>query len=432
MSEQLQREKNYTVQETAEPKNRAEQFQESARMVLGGEMQGIVMRESGSLRIFNADEMLTYEGYKPEQECLKGLVCRESQELEIIAPCFSKFYNLGEKEENDQKFYQLLKQEGSVIYLPEKVDGTNIRLYVNPDTQEFSAATRNMIDGGKEGGDLSGANIHFGNETLAIAKEKFPNVLDQGLLGRFTPVFELIHPENRIVTNYGDRKDLVLLSVFDKDQACRELTRKELEEFAEQYKLNLVDTIKIDINNWDETLQQLQAMWQGTDKEGTVVTVESNGEVVFRIKVKSPEYLQLMRAMKPCTLNKTKELVDALETKTWEVLREKLHEKYPDLPEEVMMGYEIHFRSYERYLDFIDKKITEVVNFYNEFMAENYQNIKTQKDFAMAIQERSDKSFFFLLKRFGPERLEESRLIIAEELKKGLSLRDFVNLNKNI
>jgi hypothetical protein len=406
-----------------------EHFINAAKMVLEGKLSGINVREgNGGLKLFNAGPMLIYEGYQPEQEYLKGLICHESPEgLKIVAPCFRKFYNLGEKPDNDQRFYQLIQDPDVVVNFPEKIDGTNIRFYVHPKTGEIKAATRGMIDGGKdpdEEGFGEAANIHFGQESLKIAQEQFPQVLDKDLLERFTPIFELIHPENRIVTNYGQRRDLILLAVFDKQKRCRELTRRELMEFSEKYGLHLVDTLHVSSSNWDEALKELQQQWEGTDKEGVVVTVEQGGEVVFRIKVKSKEYLELMRAMKSCTLNKTMELIAELKATSWEELKSKIHERFPNLPEEVMMGYEAHYQTIESYNNEIARQADSMIASYNEFILQNHQ-ITFQKDFALAIQNRPDKPYFFLLRKFGPEKIDEARSRIIEQLKKGQPIKEF-------
>lgn len=406
-----------------------ENFLNAAKMVLEGRLSNINIRENGGLKLFNAGTMLIYEGYQPEQEYLKGLICYESPEgLKIIAPCFRKFYNLGEKPENDQKFYQLLQEPDIVVNFFEKIDGTNIRFYVHPETGEIKAATRGMIDGGKdpdEEGFGEAANIHFGQESLKIAQEQFPLVLDKDLLERFTPIFELIHPQNRIVTDYGERRDLVLLAVFDKKNGCRELTRQELEKFAVKYGLHLVDTLRVSSSKWDEILKELQQSWEGTDKEGAVVTVERKREVVFRIKVKSKEYLELMRARKSCTLNKTLELISELQTTTWEDLKNKIHERFPNLPEEVIMGYETYYQVIESYNTEMARKADLIIASYNDFVSQNLQII-SQKDFALAIQDRADKPYFFLLRKFGPEKIDEARLRIIEQLKKSQSIKEFV------
>lgn len=406
-----------------------ENFLNAAKMVLEGKLSGINVREgSGGLKLFNAGPMLMYEGYQPEQECLKGLICHKLPErLEIVATCFHKFYNLGEKPDNDQRFYQLIQEPNIVINFPEKIDGTNIRFYVHPETGEIKAATRGMIDGGKdpdEEGFGEAAHIHFGQESLKIAQEQFPQLLDKDLLEKFTPIFELIHPQNRIVTDYGDRRDLVLLSVFDKQNGCRELTRKELMEFSEKYGLHLVDTLCVSSSNWDEALSELQQQWEGTDREGVVVTVEQSGEVAFRIKVKSKEYLELMRAMKFCTLNKTLELITELQTATWEDLKSKIHERFPNLPEEVMMGYETHYHTIESYNTEMEREANSIIAAYNKFVSQNPQ-ITSQKDFALAIQERLDKSSFFLLRKFGAEKIDEACLRIIEQLKKSQPIKEF-------
>lgn len=373
--------------------------------------------------------MLMYEGYRPEQEYLKGLTCHDSPEgLKIIAACFPKFYNLGEKLENDQKFYQLIQEPGTVINFPEKIDGTNIRFYVHPETGKIKAATRGMIDGGKdpdEEGFGEAANIHFGQESLKIAQEHFPQVLDGDLLKKYTPIFELIHPQNRIVTDYGERRDLVLLAVFDKQNGCRELTRKELVEFSEKYGLHLVGTLRVGSSNWDEALKELQQQWEGTDKEGTVVTAEKNGEIVFRIKVKSKEYLELMRAMKFCTLNRTLELIAELQTATWEDLKSKIHERFPNLSEEAMMGYEAHYQTIKNYNAEMARQADSIIASYKEFIFQNPQ-VASQKDFALAIQDRADKSSFFLLRKFGLEKIDEARLRIIEQLKKSQPIKEFI------
>lgn len=330
-------------------------FINAAKMALEGKLVGINIREdNGNLKLFNAGPRLIYEGYTPEHEYLKGLICQISPKdgIKVVAPCFRKFYVLGEKPHIDQKFYRLTQQSDIIINFPEKLDGMNIRFYVHPETGEIKAATKGMLDGSDEP-DEDGfdrvTTIHFGQESLKIAQEQFPQILDKELLTRYTPIFELIHPKNRIITDYGNRRDLILLAVFDKQHGCRELTRRELVVFAEQYGQHLVGNYEVKSSNLDETLKELQQQWDGTNKEGTVVTVEQNGEIAFRIKVKSKEYLKLMWAMKFCTLNKTIELIDEWRVNSWEDFKSKIHERFFNIPEEVMMGYETYYYTIEKY-----------------------------------------------------------------------------------
>jgi len=406
-----------------------ENFINVARKVLAGELTGInVEKGDGNLRLLNADRLLIYQGYTPEQEWMKGLICRELPDgsLEIVAPCFHKFYNLGENPGTDQRFHDLVRRPEAKVHFPEKIDGTNIRFYVD-EAGKIRAGTRGMLDGGRDPDEEDGkgaANIHFGQESLRIAQERFPDLLDKDLLKRYTPVFELIHPENRIVTDYGDREDLVLLAVFDKQNGCRELTREELSIFAKEHGLHLVGTYAAPSPDFDEAVAGLRRQWEDTDKEGTVATIEENGEVVFRLKIKSRTYLELMRAMKFCTLKQALGLINETEAKSWEEFKQRVHEKFPTAPEEILMGYEIHYRTMEEYNAGIERQIDAIVADYRTFVDQHPQAV-SQKDFALMIKDRPDKAFFFLLRRFGLEKLEEMRPRIIEELKKVQPIKDF-------
>lgn len=65
-------------------------------------------------------------------------------------------------------------------------------------------------------------------------------------------------------------------------------------------------------------------------------------------------------------------------------------------------------------------------NFLSTFAKMKY----AQKDFALAIQNRQDKSFFFLLRKFGPEKLSEARTRISEQLKKQNPIKEFAASSK--
>ena len=91
--------------------------------------------------------------------------------------------------------------------------------------------------------------------------------------------FELIHPENRIVCNYGYREDLTLLSV--RDSEGRELNLAEFSEF------NVVETISLGITKYKD----LKEIKIPDDEEGYVILFD-NGN---RVKIKGDEYCRLHR-----------------------------------------------------------------------------------------------------------------------------------------
>jgi hypothetical protein len=79
--------------------------------------------------------------------------------------------------------------------------------------------------------------------------------------------------------------------------------------------------------------------------------------VIYRVKVKSPEYLQLMRLMAFCTYERTVDLLDANpDVQTWEALAELLQQQGRDrVPEEVLAFYRQHWERFQLYLSNLDR-----------------------------------------------------------------------------
>jgi RNA ligase len=124
----------------------------------------------------------------------------------------------------------------------------------------------------------------------------------------FTPVFEGIMPDLRIVVNYGKREQLVLLALINIE------TGEELSPEAWGEEFNL-DTPK----RFGMTLEQAKTHTlreharDVVDEEGYVLTWYRPGMTPFRLKMKFIEYLRLHR------------LVTNVSPKhIWEVLRDGL------------------------------------------------------------------------------------------------------------
>lgn len=121
--------------------------------------------------------------------------------------------------------------------------------------------------------------------------EKYPNFVPPAGL---TYLFEIIYPENRIVVDYQDREEMVLLSVLDAEGQDAE------------YWFNKAEFPKARVFNGiaDFTTINTDPQFQG--EEGFVVRWE-NG---FRAKVKAEEYCRLHR------------LITQVSTRSiWELLR---------------------------------------------------------------------------------------------------------------
>lgn len=161
------------------------------------------------------------------------------------------------------------------------------------------------------------------------------NYADQILAERNTPlweldrnlnfIFELIHPDTRIVVDYGNTKDLVLLAVIDQYGTERDISYyKDIFTLVEE-----VEFCSVDIEAGDEPIiydTKHLSDWESVkmlvedDEEGYVIKFAS-GE---RMKIKGDEYCRLHRIV---TMTSSYDI--------WETLRDnkditELLERAPD------------------------------------------------------------------------------------------------------
>jgi hypothetical protein len=185
-----------------------------------------------------------------------------------------------------------------------------------------------------------------------LAEKHYPSLCEvrkefEGL----TLVFEFIHPETRIITNYGNRKDLVLLACFDRRE-YRYRTLAELKEIARANRLVAVDELSPTGNTLGEQIDGLLASIAGTDQEGTVIAIERGHQLVYRVKVKSPDYLRVLKLVVTCTYAKTVEMMDAHpEWTSWADMEKHLNGLGREqVPEEVLEFYHEHYNTHAEYL----------------------------------------------------------------------------------
>jgi RNA ligase len=105
---------------------------------------------------------------------------------EIVARPLDKFFNWMERGR---------KAKGHIVTVTEKVDGSMGILYRHDG--KFRVATRGSFNSEQAQWATEYLNTHFNLEGL-----------DESL----TLIFEIVYPQNRVVVDYGDREDLVLLA----------------------------------------------------------------------------------------------------------------------------------------------------------------------------------------------------------------------------
>lgn len=183
----------------------------------------------------------------------RGLIV--DSEYNRISNPFPKFFNFDQHKKEEIPNLKFVAHE--------KLDGSFISLFYH--YGQFDLASR---------GSFSSDQAKWAYD---IYEAKYKDArLDRNL----TYIFELLHPKNRIVVDYGDVEDLALLAVRDIETGYD----YDIEDFdlpfrkAKSYKFDDIETIKnLNLDN----------------EEGFVIRFE-NG---FRVKVKFDEYVRLHRIL---------------------------------------------------------------------------------------------------------------------------------------
>ena len=370
-----------------------------ASAALSGRISDIIIRREGDVALLNAGRELMWTGYSPEAEFLKGLIVetRGNTAVRLVAGCLAKFYNWTENADNDRAFGVALALPGAQIVATLKADGSNLRSWVNPRTGQVEFATRGTLRSNPE----ETGGVDYSNLARAIAAARYPALLDANLVSRYTVVCELIHPTARILTNYGQTQDLLVITVIDLADA-HELTRAEVTAFCAQHRLALIDALPFEGgNSLTDALTGLRHRFAGTDLEGAVVAVEHPSlPAPFRLKIKGETYLRMLALMRRCTLRGTVEKLYTYRINTWPELLGILKSETPDLPEEVVGAYRTHF---ERWAMWERENYVEAAQVLAAYQAlpPNVLNAD-QKTFALAIANHPLRPFFFTIRKAVP------------------------------
>jgi len=190
----------------------------------------------------------------------------DPSEPKLVAYPFNRFYNYGE-----EKADPIDPKTAKVV---EKLDGSLIKLYFHPYTKEWTAGSRNR------------ATIRPGTLLEECWKKALASAQTQGqfdfnrLDRECTYMCELIGPDNQVVVQYHENQ-LIHLGTR---------SMKTLQEI--EVDIGLPKPKLYDLNDPDELMiatKELVKDFAGRQNEGVIV-VDAN---YCRVKVKSPDYLQL-------------------------------------------------------------------------------------------------------------------------------------------
>lgn len=202
--------------------------------------------------------------------CQLSLQCRGLilHKEEVIAKPFPKFFNIEEHKEDEIPWHKPHE-------ITEKLDGSLLIVFWFGGA--WHAATRGSF------------TSEQATKGLQILKDKYGT---DGLDRQVTYLFEVIYPQNRIVLDYGDREDVILIGMF----------HAEIGELN----LNFAPPGLTIVRRLNETASLLNIKnIIKDDEEGYVVRFD-NG---FRVKVKGDKYIELHRIIS-----------DLSNRRIWEVL----------------------------------------------------------------------------------------------------------------
>jgi T4 RnlA family RNA ligase len=197
------------------------------------------------------------------------LMCRGlilDADYNIVARPFTKFFNLGETEN------QVLPNESFEVY--EKLDGSlGIMYFV--DNQAF-IATRGSFASDQAIRANAILNEKYSKILLSTAKSR--TLAGRGLLDKSkTYLFEIIYPENRIVVDYGAVEDLILTAIVDnktgEDVPLLDIGFPLVKQYQGIHDIHILHTL------------------EEANREGFIIKYKSG----LRYKVKFEEYLRIHR-----------------------------------------------------------------------------------------------------------------------------------------
>jgi RNA ligase len=216
---------------------------------------------TADLLIWNYTAKAQYNRHwTPETMMCRGLITTGAGE--IVARPFCKFFNYEE--------YTGDPPATGPFTVTEKMDGSLGISYFFDDT--LSIATR---------GSFTSEQATRANDILSRKYADFIPVMQAWPY--YTLLWEIVYPENRIVVNYGDIEDLVLLAVIFTETG-------EEEDFRNPHVVEMWPFPLVKQYDGITDIEELRKI-EEANKEGFVIRFESG----LRLKMKFAEYVRLHR-----------------------------------------------------------------------------------------------------------------------------------------
>lgn len=304
---------------------------------------GLLKRQTDGdrLTIYVYSEWTAYERlWNGVTRAARGLVFDDAGR--VVVRCLPKFFN-DDEPEADLGRPKVLSPDDIVVQ--DKVDGSLIQVV---DDDEYGLVVTSK-------GSFASDQARWAREILG----EHPRPFSTGL----SYIFELIHPENRIVIDYGRRRELILLAVVEN------ATGRELDIYDERFD-DFTRVPRLD----PSTLEDVARLGDDRLVEGVVANYAGH-----RVKIKTAEYLRLHRIVTNFTPKRV-----------WEALSNGDSLEFENMPEE--------FQAW------LDETVAQLRNDFDAVLAEidaefHQAFALTDKELGLSDGEFRYKSAIFSLRR---------------------------------
>ena len=306
------------------------------------------------LTIYNYSQATQYEAKWDEVTLsCRGLVF-DDEGNQVSYP-FKKFFNIEEKKHTSTEHFE--------IY--EKVDGSLITVFNY--NGEWVVSSRGS----------------FTSDQAIAAQKLFNQLMNLDRIDKkATYLFELIAPWNRIVVDYGEREELILLGARAK---YFEASHLDLYELSKMLGCNLIR--KFDFDDYKE-IQELN--WENS--EGFIVRF-SNGD---RCKIKFADYVKLHRVLTNCS-----------SYDIWENLKE-----FDKLPEEMLQDVPDEFYDWVHGVEWkLRKSFNHIEHLHMAHLSSIIRYGLDRKEFALRVQELDDANHGLIFAMYNNKQDKVKQLI---------------------
>jgi len=312
------------------------------------------------LRIANYAEKTVFDrNWTPETRASRGLIFNIDNG-DVLARPFPKFFNYGEVNAPELR-------PDMEVWASDKMDGSLGVIYVTP-AGGVAVATR---------GSFASDQARHATRVLNQKYPEWVRAWKRSLSGIVTPLVEIIYPENRIVCDYGETDDLVLLGWIG---------------------VNEGNYVPANMGDWDgpraqsfdyDNLSQALAAPPRPGAEGLVLYVP---EIHDWVKVKQGDYIELHRIVTGLNARRVYEALRGGQTveEICAPLPDEFHSFVRDVAEYLETKVQERFQYVVATFDYIE-------NYLWDLRELKQGDPGFRKEFAMLAKESRDTGLLFAL-----------------------------------